>query len=167
MERLENSRWGFESNCFVCEEKNTAGLGLEFFADADEGAVVADFSLDQRFSGAPSYVHGGVVLAVLDEAMAWATIALAGSFAVTKETTTRFRAPVHVDGSYRVRAEVEQDDGKQLQCRAEVTDGDGVLCATASATFVALGPAQALDALGTSATGDDARYVRRTEPGEA
>jgi acyl-coenzyme A thioesterase PaaI-like protein len=164
MERLENSRWGFESNCFVCEAANPDGLGVEFYVD-DE-AVVADFSLDQRFSGAPSYVHGGVVLAVLDEAMAWATIALAGSFAVTKETTTRFRAPVHVDGAYRVRAEIEQDDGHELRCRAEVTDRDGVLCATAAATFVPLGPAQAVEAIGTTITGDDARYVRdadRTE----
>lgn len=167
MERLENSRWGFESNCFVCEAANPDGLGIEFFADVDDGTVFADFTLDQRFSGAPSYVHGGVVLAVLDEAMAWATIALAGSFAVTKETTTRFRAPVRIGGAYRVRAGVERDDGKELQCTADVTDGDGVLCATASATFVPLGPAQALDALGTTATGDDAGFIRGTEQSDA
>ncbi len=163
MERLENSRWGFESNCFVCEAANPAGLGVEFFADSDDDSVVADFSLDERFSGAPSYVHGGVVLAVLDEAMAWATIALAGSFAVTKETTTRFRAPIHVDGAYQVRAEIEQDDGDELRCRAEVTDTDGRLCATARATFVPLGPAQAVEAIGATVTGDDARYVRDAE----
>ena len=163
MERLENSRWGFESNCFVCEAANTAGLGIEFFVDSDDDAVVADFSLDQRFSGAPSYVHGGVVLAVLDEAMAWATIALAGSFAVTKETTTRFRAPVHVGGDYRVRAEIERDEGDELGCRAEVTDRDGKVCATARATFVPLGPAQAVEAIGTTVTGDDTRYLRGAE----
>ncbi|CAN5424652.1 hypothetical protein BH24ACT7_BH24ACT7_22700 [soil metagenome] len=163
MERLENSRWGFESNGFVCEAANPAGLGLEFYVDTDDDAVVAEFSLDQRFSGAPSYVHGGLVLAVLDEAMTWATIALAGSFAVTKETTTRFKAPVHIDGAYRVRAEIEQDDGDELRSRAEVTDRDGRLCATASAAFVPLGPAQAVDAIGTTVTGDDAQYVRGAE----
>ena len=166
MQRLENSRWGFESNCFVCEAANPAGLGLEFFVDADDQAVVAEFSLDERFSGAPSYVHGGVVLAVLDEAMAWATIALAGSFAVTKETTTRFRAPVQVGGAHRVRAEVEEDRGHELRCRAEVTDRDGALCATASATFVPLGPAQAVDAIGATVTGDDLRYLRDTAAAE-
>ena len=70
MERLENSRWGFESNCFVCEAANPAGLGLEFYVDTDDDAVVVEFPLDQRFSDAPSYVHGGLVLAVMDEAMA-------------------------------------------------------------------------------------------------
>lgn len=160
MERLENGRWGFDSNCFVCEEANPAGLGIEFFADHDDAAVVADFSLDHRFSGAPSYVHGGLVLAVLDEAMAWATIALAGSFAVTKETTTRFRRPVRVDAAYRVRAEVEADEDDVLRCHAQVTDGDGTVCATASAVFVPLGPAHAVDAIGTAVDGADADYVR-------
>lgn len=160
MERLENSRWGFESNCFVCEAENPSGLGLEFYADADDGSVVCDFTLDDRFSGAPSYVHGGLVLAVLDEAMAWATIALAGTFAVTKETTTRFRRPVHVGGDYRVRAEVERDDDDVLACRADVTDGEGTVCATASATFVPLGPATAVQALGVTVEGDDASFLR-------
>lgn len=160
MERLANDRWGFESNCFVCEAANPAGLGIEFFADREDEAVVADFSLDHRFSGAPSYVHGGLVLAVLDEAMAWATIALAGSFAVTKETTTRFRAPVRVDATYRVRAAVEADEGDALRCGAEISDPHGTVCATASATFVPLGPAHAVDAIGSSVEGDDARYVR-------
>lgn len=158
MQRLQNSRWGFESNCFVCEAANDAGLGIPFYADEEQ--VVAEFTLDDRFSGAPSYVHGGVVLAVLDEAMAWATIALAGSWAVTKETTTRFRSPVRVGASYRVRAEVTEDDGDELRCRAEVTDGDGKVCATASASFVPLGAAQAVDAIGADVTGDDAGFVR-------
>jgi acyl-coenzyme A thioesterase PaaI-like protein len=148
MERLDNSRWGLESNCFVCEEKNPGGLGLPFFADRDQRVVTASFTLDDRFSGAPTYVHGGVVLAILDEAMAWATIALAGCFAVTKETATRFKAPVMVGQGYEVRARIIGDDGTELGCRAEVIDGDGESCAEASATFVALGPAQAVEAAG-------------------
>ncbi len=76
---LENARWGFESNCFVCEPRNDAGLRIPFFHDEASATVTATFTLDDRFSGAPSYLHGGVLLAVLDEAMAWATIALAAS----------------------------------------------------------------------------------------
>jgi acyl-coenzyme A thioesterase PaaI-like protein len=104
VEPLLNSRWGFESNCFVCEASNTEGLRIPFLHDAEQRRVVAGFELDDRFSGAPSYVHGGIVLAVLDEAMAWAAIAVAGVFAVTKETTTRFRRPVRVGTRTRCRA---------------------------------------------------------------
>ena len=42
MERLENSRWGFESNCFVREAANPAGLGFEFLADTDDAVVDAE-----------------------------------------------------------------------------------------------------------------------------
>lgn len=66
----------------------------------------ASFTLDRSFSGAPEYVHGGVVLAILDEAMAWATIALAGRFAVTRQTTATFERPVCVNRAYAVEAKV-------------------------------------------------------------
>lgn len=88
--RLRNEQWGFESNCFVCEPRNDAGLRLPFEHDDEDDVVVCEFTLDDRFSGAPRFLHGGVLLAVLDEAMAWATIAIAGKFAVTEESTTRF-----------------------------------------------------------------------------
>jgi len=45
--------------------------------------VFAEFELDADYSGAPTLVHGGVTLALLDEAMSWATIALGGKFAYT------------------------------------------------------------------------------------
>ena len=160
MERLDNRRWGLESNCFVCEERNPGGLGVPFFADHDRQVVTARFTLDDRFSGAPTYVHGGVVLAILDEAMAWATIALAGCFAVTKETSTRFRAPVMVGQPYEVRARVDADDASQLDCRAEVIDGTGAVCAEATATFVALGPAQALEAAGAEVPDGAREFIR-------
>jgi acyl-coenzyme A thioesterase PaaI-like protein len=159
VEPLLNSRWGFESSCFVCEASNADGLRIPFLHDAENRRVVAEFALDERFSGAPSYVHGGIVLAVLDEAMAWATIAVAGVFAVTKETTTRFRRPVHVGARYEVRGWVEED-GDVLRCGAEVLDAAGERCSVASATFVPLGPAQAADAVGTEVTGADREFLR-------
>lgn len=160
MERLDNSRWGLDSNCFVCEEQNPGGLRVPFFADHDQQIVTAKFTLDDRFSGAPSYVHGGVVLAILDEAMAWATIALAGCFAVTKETTTRFKAPVMVGQSYEVRARITSDEQSELDCRAEVIDEAGEICAEASATFVALGPAQAVEAAGAQMPDSTREFIR-------
>lgn len=158
-EPLLNSRWGFESSCFVCEERNDDGLRIPYFHDRDDDEVVADFQLGEQFSGAPSYVHGGVVLAVLDEAMAWATIAIGGLFAVTKETTTRFHRPVRVGAPYQVRARLT-DRGDDLRCEAGVVDAHGERCATAAATFAPLGPAQAKDAIGADVAGSDARFLR-------
>ena len=38
---LENARWGFESNCFVCEPRNAAGLRIPFEHDDEAGVVLA------------------------------------------------------------------------------------------------------------------------------
>lgn len=151
MEALTNERWGFESNCFVCEPRNDAGLRIPFFHDPTTGTVTATFSLDDRFSGAPSYLHGGVLLAVLDEAMAWATIAIGHRWAVTGETTTRFEHPVRVGRTYTVTARLAEpvtDDATTLAATAEITDDADRRCATSATTFVVLGEAQAADAAG-------------------
>ena len=160
LRRLHNEDWGFDSNCFVCEPRNDAGLRIPFHHDVERGAVVATFTLDGRFSGAPSFVHGGVTLAVLDEAMAWATIAIGGRFAVTTETTTRFQRPVLVDKTYTVEARITGQDEERIETAAEVTFGGGKLCAEATATFTILGEAQAVRATGADASALPSGYLR-------
>lgn len=163
MQILTNDRWGFESNCFVCEPSNDAGLRIPFFHDDDAHAVTATFELDDRFSGAPSYVHGGVLLAILDEAMAWAAIAVAHRWAVTGETTTRFEHPVRVAGPYTVTATITEPPtvgSSTLGAAATITDNKGRSCATASATFVVLGEAQALEATGVAFGPSSGDYLR-------
>ncbi len=105
--RLENRDWGFDTNCFVCEPANARGLAIPFFFDDEAAVVTAEFTLGPEFSGVPRYVHGGVVLAVLDEAMAWAAIAVAERFAVVHQTATTFDRPVRVGRAYRVTASVQ------------------------------------------------------------
>src|SRR4051795_9413637 len=112
--KLDNADWGFESNCFVCEPKNAHGLRIPFAYDDEADVVTAEFNLEDTFSGAPSYVHGGVTLAILDEAMSWATIASANAFAVTQTTTTNFVRPVKLGRNYRVEAKVDGRDGDLL-----------------------------------------------------
>lgn len=151
MKALTNDEWGFTSNCFVCERTNEAGLRIPFFHDDESDTVTATFTLNDRFSGAPSYAHGGVLLAILDEAMAWAAIAVAHRWAVTGETATRFEQPVRLGGSYTVTARITAppaDGSATLGAAADIVDAEGHTCATASATFVVLGEAQAADAAG-------------------
>ncbi len=135
LRRLHNEDWGFDSNCFVCEPRNDGGLRIPFDHDEGTGTVVAAFSLSERFSGAPSYVHGGVSLAVLDEAMAWATIAVGGKFAVTVETSTRFVRPVLVGKQCSVEAHLSSQNEERIETAAVIRDTDGKLCAETTASF--------------------------------
>ena len=163
MQALTNENWGFETNCFVCEPRNEAGLRIPFFHDDTTDTVTADFELDGRFTGAPNYLHGGVLLAILDEAMAWAAIAIAHRWAVTAETTTRFEHPVRTGRTYTVNATITDpvaEGSASLGAAASITDAKGRTCATATATFVVLGEAQAIDALGGHADLASSDYLR-------
>jgi acyl-coenzyme A thioesterase PaaI-like protein len=157
---LDNSGWGFASKCFVCEPSNEGGLRIPFFHDDEADTVFAEYTLPDTFSGAPSYVHGGVTMAVLDEAMAWVTIAVGKAFALTTTTTTDFRWPIKVGRTYRVEARVAGREGNDLHTEATISDAAGRPCAVARSTFRAMKPDQATEAIGTEVTGDAAGYVQ-------
>jgi acyl-coenzyme A thioesterase PaaI-like protein len=156
---LDNAAWGFDSNCFVCEPANPRGLRIPFAYDDESQLVTAAFTLGPELSGVPRYVHGGVVLAILDEAMAWAAIAVAGRFAVVHQTATTFDRPVKVGRPHRVEASVQAADDATVTTRASVHDGEGRRCADAHARLVVMTAAAASSAIG-DLTDDDARYLR-------
>jgi uncharacterized protein (TIGR00369 family) len=125
------------------------------------GRVVrADINLDDRFSGAPNYVHGGLVLAILDEAMAWATIAISEKFAVTAESSARFLHPVRLGRGYAVEARVIEPGEERMACSAVLLDAKQRPCTEATGTFSVVSAAQAVDVIGSEVTGDVARYLR-------
>jgi acyl-coenzyme A thioesterase PaaI-like protein len=160
LSRLTNEQWGFSSNCYVCAPQNSVGLRLPFFHDSERDCVVVDLLLGEEYSGAPSYVHGGVTLAILDEAMAWAAIAVGGKFAVTRETSTAFDFPVRVGREYRVEARLTERGEKEFRAEAVVLDVKGRPCVRAHCTLVVLSEAHAVDAIGEHLSDDDAKFVR-------
>lgn len=158
--RLHNDDWGFETNCFVCDPTNESGLRIPFFHDDELDAVVAEFELADEFSGAPTLVHGGVTLAVMDEAMAWACIAIGRRWAVTTETTTRFHRAVRVGSRYRVEARIADHVGETMRAVARLFDRRDRLRVESSATFTTLGEAQAVRLAGAAVCDADRGYLR-------
>lgn len=133
--RLTNEQWGFSSNCFVCEPKNELGLRIPFFHDGEREVVTATLELSNAFSGAPTYVHGGVILAVLDEVQSWATIAVAGKFAVTTKTATAFEKPVRVGKTYTLEGEIRSIDGDTIETVGRIIDHRGDIRASSESTL--------------------------------
>jgi acyl-coenzyme A thioesterase PaaI-like protein len=157
---IHNEDWGFETNCFVCEPKNKLGLRIPFFHDADSDVVFAHFSLSNEFSGAPTLVHGGLSLAVLDEAMAWACIASGHRWAVTAATSTRFHGAIYVDKEHCVEARVTDIDESSMTTAGSISDLKGRVRAEATATFTVLGVAQAQRLVGGQIDASNTSYVR-------
>jgi acyl-coenzyme A thioesterase PaaI-like protein len=98
--------------------------------------VKASFVPGPQDQGFDDVVHGGIISAVLDEAMAWAT-ARAGIWAVTAEMRVRLRQPLKIGEPTTVVAGVSGTRGRLVMTAAELQlDRDGSPVAMSSATFV-------------------------------
>ena len=136
---LTNDRWGYESNCYVCEQSNDGGLRVPFQLEDDGATVTATFTLDRTYSGAPALVHGGVSLALLDEAQAWACIAVAGKWGLTASTSASFVSPVFCDTTYRVEARVTAINELTVDTVAVIRDEDGAAMIESGSSFHIVG----------------------------
>jgi uncharacterized protein (TIGR00369 family) len=87
-------------------------------------------------------IHGGVICAVLDEAMSQAIIA-AGYEALTAEMRIRFRKKVSVNDLLRARGWVVRVQKRKIVAEGSLTSADGVEKAHAWATFLATGVVRA------------------------
>jgi acyl-coenzyme A thioesterase PaaI-like protein len=119
--------------CFGCGDDNPIGLHLRFTPEGD--GVKASFIPRPEHQGFHDVVHGGIISAVLDEAMAWAT-AHVGVWAVTGEMRVRFRQPLGIGEPTSVVARVSGTRGRLVTAAAELQlDRYGSSIATSSATF--------------------------------
>ncbi len=145
MRRLLTNTFGFSSNCWVCEPSNPVGLHVPFHHDDEAHTVTATVRLDANHSGAPNLVHGGLLAALCDDAMAWACIAEARRFALTAETRLSYLAPVAVDQEVTVTARLIGRHGRQVWLMAEVR-AEGTVCVRAESRATVMGDELALDA---------------------
>lgn len=92
--------------CFVCSLTNPRGLHLHF--ELRDGIVRSTFVPQKWHEGWAHVVHGGILSAVLDEAMAY-TLFFRGVKAVTAKMDVRFRAEVRSGDVLEVEADVTRD----------------------------------------------------------
>jgi acyl-coenzyme A thioesterase PaaI-like protein len=127
---LQNDR------CFVCGSRNPHGLRLCFAPDGDR-AVTAVWRTNQVWEGFKGVIHGGIVSAVLDEAMSKA-VAAAGIRALTCELRVRLRQRVEVAEELRIRGWVVEKRKRRIVTEATLKDSNGLERAHAWATFLEL-----------------------------
>ena len=121
--------------CFGCSSENPRGLALVFRREGD--SVEAETTLGETFAGYDGMVHGGIVTTLLDEAMGWAILELAGRFAVTRSLQVGFRRPAFVGKPLKVQAHLAgvEEDGA-LRVEASVRDSRDRVMASATGIWV-------------------------------
>ena len=120
-------------HCWVCSTANENGLAVAFQED-EAGAVEGRFSCDEKFTGYPGYLHGGVVSSLLDGAMTNCLMAR-GSPGLTARLEVRFLKPVLIGKPVTVRGWWEKSRGPLHILAAELVQ-DGKVLATAAGRFM-------------------------------
>jgi acyl-coenzyme A thioesterase PaaI-like protein len=130
-----------DGNCFACGPENPVGMHLHFDRAGDEGVRCA-VTLAPQYQGWRGIAHGGIVMALLDEAMAHAA-GFAGHRGVTASVNVRFRKPVPLEEPIEVLGRVTWQRRSVLGVEASVLDGDGNLLVRGEGSFVSRGPLEA------------------------
>jgi acyl-coenzyme A thioesterase PaaI-like protein len=123
------------SRCFACGQENPRGLQLRFFTEAP-GRVWAEWKPSVDFEGFAGIVHGGVVSAVLDEAMSKA-IQSSGWAALTCDLEIRLMRCIATGQTLVVRGWVVERRKRRIEAAAIVAGPNKVPRARARATFLA------------------------------
>ncbi|HMK57354.1 MAG TPA: PaaI family thioesterase [Dissulfurispiraceae bacterium] len=125
-----------DGQCFVCGKDNHSGLQLSFKYSG--GKSLSEFVLASQFQGYKNIIHGGLVTAILDEAMIYAAMS-EGLNPVTAEITVRFKQPLNAGQAATVEAELIRKTDRLIEARSRITDSmSGTLVAEATAKMIPL-----------------------------
>ncbi|MBV9718458.1 MAG: PaaI family thioesterase [Candidatus Eremiobacteraeota bacterium] len=131
-----------DGNCFACGPANPIGMHVHF--DRDGEGVLARLTVAPAFQGWRGIAHGGIVMALLDEAMAHAA-GFAGHRGVTASVNVRFRRPVPLERPISVRGRVTWQRRNVLGVEGIIFDADEEVLARAEGRFVSRGRLDAAD----------------------
>ena len=122
--------------CFVCSDHNPLGLKLVFSFQPGDALVTATFDPREEHCGAAGYVHGGVLAACIDEAMAAVGYKDSEARFVTAKLEVKYLLPVAIaDGPIRFEAWAERPTPFGYQARGRALGRGGALAVSAKGLF--------------------------------
>ncbi|MFH1681278.1 MAG: PaaI family thioesterase [Candidatus Eisenbacteria bacterium] len=129
MTPIEDDRY-----CFLCGRDNPIGLHVE--PKRESGRCEIRWMPAREYQGFRDVLHGGIISALLDEAMAHAVLSVAPG-AATASLSACFRKPVRTDREIVVRARVDERRGRLLRASGVLVQ-EGEERAAAEAKFVVI-----------------------------
>jgi len=120
--------------CFACGKDNPVGLRIVFACDGD--VCQAEFTPNANHVGWEDTVHGGIIYSALDDVTA-NVLYRQGRKAHTARCEIRYRAPLRVGETVRLRGWIDREKGRLVILRGEARRvADDVLVADCEASFM-------------------------------
>ena len=125
------------NKCFGCGGDNAGGMKLTFEQDNVNRKIVGRFVLGERYQGGGGFAHGGIIAALLDEAMG-KVCRFREVRAVTAELTVEYLKPVNVQHEIIVEGRETEQKGRNLFMLGEIRNAAGDILARSRARFVVI-----------------------------
>lgn len=125
--------------CFVCGnplKDNPRSLGLDIFWDEKTGEIVIPIDPESSWCGYENTVHGGIIAAIADDAMAWSVRQNIGRWGVTARMKLAYRKPVRTGEKYVAKGSVEKTKSSRVTTKCNITDDSGKVIVEAEALFI-------------------------------
>jgi uncharacterized protein (TIGR00369 family) len=119
--------------CFACGKDNPIGLKMEFCFTGDE--VIIKFTPREEHQGWKDVIHGGILVTLMDEAMA-RVIINSGLNVVTSSMETRFLRPAKPAEELIITGKINKVDEKKVYAASKVLNTNNKTVATSRGIYV-------------------------------
>lgn len=121
-------------DCIVCGVKNELGLHAGFY-EMDDGKLVCLVTGRDQHQSYPDRMHGGVIAALLDEAIGRAILIREKIWGVTMSMSVKYRKPVPLGQAIKIVAEITENNARTFRGAGQLFNDDGVLLAECEALY--------------------------------
>jgi acyl-coenzyme A thioesterase PaaI-like protein len=122
--------------CFGCGRNNPIGFRLSFTWDGKTAR--AEFTPTELYQGWSGFVHGGIIICMLDEAMGYAAL-FGGKHCITARMESRIRCPASIDVPLIITSSITKNTRRLVETSAAVSLKDGTVVAEGTATQFVIG----------------------------
>ena len=116
----------YSTGCFICGHDNPHGLSIQFYTLECISKVFVDIDIDTKYMSYLNTVHGGILSALLDEAMGWAAFIYSDSdrFLYTRSLEVTYKKPVQPNVKLLVSTEFVEMKRGLATSKGMITDVD-------------------------------------------
>jgi acyl-coenzyme A thioesterase PaaI-like protein len=115
--------------CFVCGSDNPKSLHLEF-TNIGKNTVITELKLEKEYEGYSVIIHGGVLAAILDNAMANMVI-INNILIYAVELNVRYLKRCFVMENLQAKGWIEDVNHKIIETKSKIRSSNGELKVTA------------------------------------
>ncbi len=114
--------------CFGCDPTNDLGLKIRLFADDEKEEIFTMIKPEDRLSGFPGILHGGIQCVLIDEVAFWTMFDRIKKIGVTVRVEMEFLNTVRTSSPIEVRGKIDKIEGRDVFINVDILNDRNGIC---------------------------------------